>query len=272
MRGISWVITNEDSMIELQLTGRPQRFFLPYGKLVIHFEITKNSNRYICLHIIDKLYPDIKVHVKFVYKSKEGNWKLSKCTGITHEPDYYDDGQILQISTRCMVESIADALPSDLTPSLQKMQTDYQNMFMQPEFGDITIAVDGKTLRAHKDILSGRCPVFAAMFSQEWTEKQTQVVTIHDFDFETVLSMIEYIYFGGDDEYDETVDIVRLLNAAHMYQLDHLKSKCEHQLCTSLNEENVVSLIALSDTYDLPKLKIEALAFLMNGNQIMSYN
>lgn len=273
MRGISWVIKNENSTIDLQLIGKPQRFFLPYGKLVIHFELTQNPSRQICLHIIDELYPEIKVHVKFVYKTKEGNWKLSKTSGVTHEPDYYDQGHVLQISSRCMVESIADALPSDLTPSLQKMKTDFRIMFMQPEFGDITIAVDGKTLRAHKDILSGRCPVFAAMFSQEWQEQKTQVVTIKDFDFETVFSMIEYIYYGGDDDaYDDTVDIFELLNAAHMYQLDHLKSKCEQQLCTSLHKENVVNYIAISDTFDLPKLKIEALAFLMNGNQIMSYN
>lgn len=272
MRGISWVINNEDSTIDLQLTGRPQRFFLPYGKLVIHFEITKDPSGYICFHIIDKLYSELNVHGKFLYKTKTDNWKLSKNAGITYKSDGYSEGQILRISTRCVVESFANALPSDLTPNIQKMQSDYRSMFMQPDFGDITIVVGKKNLRAHKDILSGRCPVFAAMFSQEWKEQKTQVVTIQDFDFETVLSMIEYIYFGGSDEYDDTVDIVDLLNAAKMYQLDHLKSKCEQHLITSLNKEDIFNLIAISDTYDLPKLMIEAVAFLMNGNQIMSYN
>lgn len=84
------------------------------------------------------------------------------------------------------------------------------------------------TLRVQKDVLSKSCAVFAAMFNQEWREKAAQTVTIKNFDFKMILAMMEFIYFGGNDVDDEedAVDPTDLLQAAHMYQLSNLKSKC----------------------------------------------
>lgn len=131
-----------------------------------------------------------------------------------------------QIITRCMVESIPTAFPNAIIPGIQGMQSDFRNMFLQSEFGDVSIFVANKTLRVHKDILIMRCPVFAAMFSQEWREKTTQTVTINGFDYKTILAMIEFIYYGGADDdanhNEEEADPAELLKAAHMYQLNVL--------------------------------------------------
>lgn len=142
---------------------------------------------------------------------------------------------------------------------------------MQPYFGHISIDVDGQIVRAHKDILSCHSPVFATMFSAAWFAEGTRVINIHNFDFETILSMVEYIYFGDKDEYQKPMDATELIKAADMYQLAILKSKCEQWLCSSLNKNNVVGRLALSNTYDLSQLKIEALSF-PNGTHSKNYN
>lgn len=149
-------------------------------------------------------------------------------------------------------------------PCIRAIQSDYRRMFLKPDFGDTSIAVDGKTLRVHKDILSERCPVFAEIFSQL---QSTQIVTIRDFDFKTILAMIEFIYYnGGDDFYaEDAVDPVELLKAAHKYQLYHLKNKCVQRLCTIMNKNNIDSYMELADTYGLPILKNEAYAFKTNN-------
>lgn len=125
------------------------------------------------------------------------------------------------------------------------------------EGGIIFISVDGETVRAHKDVLSNRCPVFASMFNQEWCENTTQTVTIKDFDFKTIMAMIEFIYFSGrDDNYgEEETDPAELLKAAHMYKLDDLKNKCEQRI------NNVDGYIELAYVYHLPNLKIETFVF-----------
>lgn len=147
-----------------------------------------------------------------------------------------------------MVESMMSALPCDLTPCHRKMHSDYRSMFLQYNFVDTLIVVDGKTTRVHMDILSSRCTVFAAMFNREWREQATQTVTIQDFDYKTILAMIEFIYYGGsEDDYDEeAADPVKLLKAANMYQLHHLKKKCEERLCHSIHASNVNCYIILA--------------------------
>lgn len=173
----------------------------------------------------------------------------------------------LEISTRCIVECISDAFTTDLMSCTRKLQSDFRSMFLKSQSGDISIVVDGKTLRVHKDVLSSRCSVFETMFSQEWREQTTQTVTIKDFNYKTILAMIEFIYFGGgDDDYEEdAADPEELLKAAHMYQLHQLKNMCEKRLCESVQKSNISGYMALADDYDLPNLKSAVFTFITNN-------
>lgn len=143
----------------------------------------------------------------------------------------------------------------------KEKRTNGRANFLQPQFGDISIEVDGHILRAHKDLLSFHSPVFSTMFNETWCGEGTQVVKFSNFDFETILAMVEYIYFGGIDEFPEGTDAAELLKAADLYQLELLKNKCEAWLCKDLDKNNVLSRLALSNTYDLPHLKNAALCF-----------
>lgn len=145
--------------------------------------------------------------------------------------------------------------------SEKEKRTNARMNFLQPQFGDISIEVDEQILRAHKDILRCHSPVFSAMFNETWCGEGTQVVKFNDFDFETSLAMVDYIYFGGIEEFPEGTDLAELLKTADLYQLELLKNKCEACLCKDLDKNNVVSRLALSNTYDLPHLKNMAVCF-----------
>lgn len=251
------MIPNMHDPVILNLYDGFQSFYLPYGKRMVSIQSQMcNSNLYMEIKSNSKIE---EVPVTIIYYLHKSTWNIIKCSMKTAFVGRKDN--LLEISARCTVESII-AASFELTPC--KMQSDYRNMFSLSEAGDITIAVDGKTLRVHKSVLSASCPVFAAMLNQEWTEKAT--VTIKDFDYKTILAMIEFIYFGGCDVDcgEEAADPIDRLKAAHMYQLDHLKDSREQRLCQNLKKSIISSYIELADAYDLMNLRSEVFAIKIN--------
>lgn len=183
----------------------------------------------------------------------------------------FDTSGSNQLSVRCLVKHISDAYLCDITSNDAKLETDFLPAFLNPNFGDTCIKVDGKSLHVHKDILSARSPVFAAMFINEWREKSTQTVTINEIKFETILAMIKYIYYGLGFEFNDSMDPIELLKAAEFYQLDYLKNKLEEHLSNTINDDNVSCLLLLCETYYLPLLKCRTMDF-TNDFHLTSFN
>lgn len=275
MRGISWVISNVDEPIVVNLVDNAISIFnLSYGKIFVRFqcgiELDEFDEYRATFQIIDKNHPKIKEVPITIFNNNntiKSTWNIQ--IHPTSTVPFEKPKTSLQISSRCMIESKPYAVPFDLTPHRRKMQLQYRKMFSHSDGGgDVTIAVDGRSLRVHKNILSNRCPVFATMFGQDqWLEQATQTVNIKDFDYKTILAMIEFIYFGGSDDWYEAVDPADLLKAAHMYQLDDLRIMCELRLCSTLETENIFRNLALAETYELLNLKSEVFDFISN-NQI----
>lgn len=273
MRGTSWVTHNRHTPLEFELQDKKNIiFYLPYGKLFVclkgNIQVFAGAY-YTAFQIFDDAHPEIEeVPITITFKNIKSNWNIRRSSTIAVICN--DIKASVQISSRCKVDSLPNALPADITPYIQKVQSDYRNIFSQSDGGDISIVVDGKTLRVHKNILSNRCPVFQAMFSHEWQEQISEGVTIKDFDYKTILAMMEFIYYGGvdNDNGEETFDPVELLKAAHMYQLDDLKRKCEQRICQSLQKRNVASCMALGEIYELPDLIREAFAFMTSNDNM----
>lgn len=265
MRGISRIIAGTKSGIRYPYGYGNQRLHIPYGEIFLLCEYSHGS---IC--VIDENFPNIfKAFVKIV---TDESVKFGTITRQKSSPFSLSEKDNAFILARCCVEHISDAILYDNTEQLQKVQTDFQNAFLNPNFGDTSININGKTLHVHKDILSVHSPVFAAMFNQEWRESSIHVVTVEDFKFQTILAMVAYIYSsGGGNVCQEEADPVELLQAADKYQLNHLKGKCEQRLCEILNSDNLFNLINLTSNYDLPLLKSAASVF-ANDRRHLSFN
>ena len=71
------------------------------------------------------------------------------------------------------------------------------NVFHGGKFTDVTIVCQGREFPCHKAILlTGRPPVFEAMFSHNMKEAQEGEVDIVDVDPGTFKRMLEFIYTG----------------------------------------------------------------------------
>lgn len=263
LRGISRIIAGKRDGVTYPTTN--VRFHIPYGELCLLFEYD-----YGYISLIDKEYPTIKkVFVKLVADNSVQFGAITRKSTKTFRGQQKKASFVIG---RCCVEHISVAHPSDMTAHMQKVQSDFRNAFLNPEFGDISIAINGATIRAHKDILSVHSPVFAAMFNQKWRETSTQVVPINEFKFETMLAIVAYIYSAGNGNIcQEKTDPVELLMAADHYQLIHLRCKCEQRLCDVLSKDNLFDFIRLATAYELPLLH-SAVSVFANDRRHLSFN
>lgn len=163
------------------------------------------------------------------------------------------------ISIKFLAISLKNSFAYDFTTPKQQLCADFKNLFMEPNFGDVSINVGGKTLWANKHVLMARSKVFATKFKTDISESNTNTVTITDFSYETIHALLKYIYFGITDK---QVNHVELFKIAARYELKILQRDCELLLCEDVNLDNATSLLLLTEDYYAPMLKFGVLSSL----------
>ena len=143
---------------------------------------------------------------------------------------------------------------------LRQMSEQFGNILGDMKFSDVKIVAGNDEFHCHRNILSGRSPVFEAMFQSDMIENTSRIVDMKDIKPEVVREMLHYIYTGvisNDDVIDEIGG--DLLRAADQYQLNLLKNNCEEMLCSSLKVSNSIERLVLADLHQASKLRRMAL-------------
>jgi len=152
--------------------------------------------------------------------------------------------------------------------SKSQMIKDLGKAFREEHSLDVTLKCGDVSFECSKFMLKARSPVFKAMFQHNTLESQTNVVKINDIEPKVLEEMLLYIHTG---EYPNIKDLAKeLLAAADFYQLDELKNGCQSFLCETLNSENSIGILILSDKFSATKLKKEALKFISENMKSIS--
>ncbi|XP_052812360.1 BTB/POZ domain-containing protein 2-like [Mya arenaria] len=132
-----------------------------------------------------------------------------------------------------------------------------RHIFDTKDHADVTFEFprsEGRTIKAHKLVLSMRSAVFETMFYGS-KAVQSDTVVIEDIEADTFEHMLRFLY---TDEFDVPPAYgVKCLFAARLYSLETFVVKCEHFLKESLSPETVcfvleeAKLFNLSDLHDL---------------------
>ena len=83
------------------------------------------------------------------------------------------------------------------------MSDDYGALLADGKFTDVVLLVGGTEFKAHKNILSARSKVFAAMFEHDCLEKQQSSVTITDVAAGVFEELLRYIYSSKMPDLDQ---------------------------------------------------------------------
>jgi len=245
---------------------------------------------YLSIFLVNKSYKSMKddvcVEITFSVLDTEGGIALYKqlnpktldrtvsnwgCTKFIQTSTLKDRGLLLHdtIFLVAKVTLVGDDLivggngssmkDQDEAASLCRLSTDIESMLDTGRFSDCVIACGGQEFPCHKFILSARSPVFDAMFSHDTKEQARNRVEIKDLDVKVVQDMIDYIYSGQVTELESKA--AGLITAAEKYDLEELKQMCVTSLCNSIRDDNVLDMLVLVETYDLPELRKSALEF-----------
>lgn len=154
--------------------------------------------------------------------------------------------------------------PALLLPS---QVTDCSLLFENDALFNLSIIVENREFRVHKEILAAKSPVFLAMFENEMKEKQEKQVNIEDINANVFKEVLRYIYTNTVNDLNTHAE--NLFKAADKYNLSKLTIICVDELTRSLNIENAARILTLANKHNARILKERTLNFIKSHIQLI---
>ena len=128
----------------------------------------------------------------------------------------------------------------------------------------ITVVCGTKKWTIDRKLLCGKSLFFATAFSCAMTEKREKLIDIKDADPEVFAELIRYIQCG---EINSDFPILEgLLEAGEQFMIEDIKTDVSYMLSNALNEDNVVSMFDLAETFNATILKDACIKFIVEKN------
>lgn len=109
----------------------------------------------------------------------------------------------------------------------------FENLWEEEGLVDVTLASDGRCLKAHKIMLSASSPFFKKIF--QTNPCQHPVIVLQDVHYSELESILTFVYKGEVNILQDNLPL--LLRAAETLQIRGLcghsaKSNCQDEVCT----------------------------------------
>ena len=168
-----------------------------------------------------------------------------------------------------MAETFEILIDMDPTNALklrqQSVLSQIAHLWESKTLADVTFRCQNTDIKAHSCIVSSASPVLAAMFQNDFKEKQERIVVIKEIKADVFEKLLHFTYTGKLDL--EFNDISALFRAADMYDIVPLKEQCEEFLSRSVILENATSFLILSHLHNAAKLNIATLNYMKQNSE-----
>ncbi|XP_063445642.1 uncharacterized protein LOC134725615 [Mytilus trossulus] len=129
---------------------------------------------------------------------------------------------------------------------------------------------DHYEIPAHCVILATRCRWFQRALLSGMRESIDKKITIHDTNPEVFNLFLEFVYGGNLDTSHSTPEqLTELLTLADRYEVDTLKSVCEHALGKHVNNETALYLFSMADQLQAKALKEQTVSYIQKHPVLM---
>jgi hypothetical protein len=133
---------------------------------------------------------------------------------------------------------------------------------------DVVLLVNGDEINVHRLILEMRSPVFEAMFTHKMTESLTGEVEICNIRTPVFREFLKFIYTGSLEN-KETEFVCELFAVANQYQVSSLIHCCSNILIGSIQMDNVICLLQMSEKFKAEDLKMACLQLITSNHEKM---
>ncbi|XP_064432755.1 ankyrin repeat and BTB/POZ domain-containing protein 2 isoform X7 [Mirounga angustirostris] len=127
------------------------------------------------------------------------------------------------------------------------------------EMSDVTFLVEGKLFYAHKVLLVTASNRFKTLMTNKSEQDGDggKTIEISDMKYHIFQMMMQYLYYGGTEAMDiPAADILELLSAASLFQLDALQRHCEILCSQTLSVESAVNTYKYAKIHNAPELAL----------------
>lgn len=129
------------------------------------------------------------------------------------------------------------------------MEVDYPDFTVQDELSSVTLIIEGHKLYVHREVLAAWSPVFKAMFTRDFKEKEMSEIELPDKKMDDFVELLYCMYPPIKSVSDSNVH--QLLPLAEEYQILEVKKKCEEFLLT---KPGSIELLVTAQAYGLQNL------------------
>ncbi|XP_063889142.1 BTB/POZ domain-containing protein 9-like isoform X1 [Scylla paramamosain] len=146
--------------------------------------------------------------------------------------------------------------PGGVVDHSSNLANDIGVLYLNDEYSDVTLQVNGQAFHAHKVILAARSQYFRALLFGGLRESHQAVVEIKDTNLTAFKVLLRYIYTGWvslGSEKEETV--LEILGLAHQYGFEDLEAAICDYLKDALCIPNVCVIYDMATLYSLCNLK-----------------
>ncbi|XP_015909640.3 BTB and MATH domain-containing protein 42 [Parasteatoda tepidariorum] len=132
---------------------------------------------------------------------------------------------------------------------LAQLSYDFLSLLEEGTFSDVTIKCDSSEILAHKNVMSARSPIFAAMFKSSMVEGEGNELVLTDVKLPVLQKMLKFLYSSQvtDLDYETACD---LLFVGDKYEISGLVRICVEYLKSSLTADNALEMLTVADLYD----------------------
>eukprot|EP00743_Colponemidia_sp_Colp-15_P003169 GILK01003422.1.p1 GENE.GILK01003422.1~~GILK01003422.1.p1 ORF type:complete len:516 (-),score=43.59 GILK01003422.1:325-1872(-) len=144
---------------------------------------------------------------------------------------------------------------------------DMRKLLNNPQLGDVTFLVEGRSVTATRTHLACRSEHFRALLYGGMKESKgyTEIV-IPDIQYTVFLAVLEYLYTDSVRDIDSEI-AVPLLIASEKFMLDRLKAICQDVIRRGISSENVVGILLAAHHHHASTLKDICIEFIIQHEE-----
>ncbi|XP_031797769.1 ankyrin repeat and BTB/POZ domain-containing protein 2 isoform X2 [Sarcophilus harrisii] len=164
--------------------------------------------------------------------------------------------QLASVFTHCYGSSPIPSIPEIRKTLPARLDPHFLN---NKEMSDVTFLVEGKLFYAHKVLLVTASNRFKTLMTNksEQDGDSSKTIEISDMKYNIFKLMMQYLYYGGTESMEiPTADILELLSAASLFQLDALQRHCEIMCSQTISLESSVNIYKYAKIHNAPELAL----------------
>uniref|UniRef100_A0A1B6MP93 BTB domain-containing protein n=1 Tax=Graphocephala atropunctata TaxID=36148 RepID=A0A1B6MP93_9HEMI len=199
---------------------------------------------------------------------KHHNYKLNLVEGLCMPP-LSRNSRLSAAAIQLLRSGVGTDMVFEVVPSPEGGESVINQVGVEVASG-VVPAEEVCSISAHRVVVAARCDWFRRALLSGMREAIDRKITVFDTSPSLFSVLLDYLYCGQLDTGSFSVDqLADLMLLADRYEVDSLKTVCEHGLRTHIDHDSVLYFLSMGDQFNAKHLRSSCLNFISQNPDIM---